>query len=259
MKRNLLAILYLSLCSITLLAQEQSTLMLSNGLTFLGTPYVANTLDVNPQEELVINCDEVDCTTFVEYALAMTLAAENVNSINENDFIAWVQKIRYRDGKINGYPSRLHYFSDWIENGIRYGYLTDITSKQSPYIMKSEINFMSSHPELYKQLTDSPQNLAEIKDIEQSLSEKEVRYLPKEKLPINGLPWIQNGDIIAITTNIPGLDICHVGIAFYIQGKLCLLHASSSEEKVLVSRIALAYMMKSNEKWTGIRVIRAKK
>lgn len=249
----------LSLLCIALYAQEQSTLMLSNGLKFLGTPYIAHTLDVNSQESLVINCDEVDCTTFVEYALAMTLAAENVNTINENDFIAWVQKIRYRDGKIDGYASRLHYLSDWIQNGVCQGFLTDVTYKQSPHMLRKEINYMSTHPNLYKQLLRSAQDMNKIKAIEKNLSEKEIHYLPKDKLPINGLPWIQNGDILAITTNTPGLDICHVGIAFYVQGKLCLLHASSSEKKVLVSCIALSHMMKSNEKWTGLRVIRVKK
>ena len=37
-----------------------------------------------------------------------------------------------------------------------------------------------------------------------------------------------NGDIIAITTKMPGLDIAHVGIAEYKEGKLHLLHASST-------------------------------
>ena len=37
---------------------------------YLGTPYVANTLEDEGSEELVINKQEVDCTTFVEYVLA---------------------------------------------------------------------------------------------------------------------------------------------------------------------------------------------
>ena len=48
-----------------------------------------------------------------------------------------------------------------------------------------------------------------MKKIEQSLSGKEIHYLPKAKLPADGLPWIKDGDIIAITTNTPGLDVAH--------------------------------------------------
>ena len=86
-----------------------------------------------------------------------------------------------------------------------------------------------------------------------------MHYLPKNKLPYNGLSWIKNGDIIAITTNIPGLDVAHMGLAFYADGKLTLIHASSSDGKVAASTIALSQMLKNNANWTGIRVLRMKK
>lgn len=56
-----------SLLAGTVAAQE-SSLVLSNGLGFVDTPYKAGTLEVDDTEDLIINCDEVDCTTFVEYA-----------------------------------------------------------------------------------------------------------------------------------------------------------------------------------------------
>lgn len=62
-----------SLLAGTVAAQENS-LVLSNGLGFVDTPYKAGTLEVDDTEDLIINCDEVDCTTFVEYALAMPSA-----------------------------------------------------------------------------------------------------------------------------------------------------------------------------------------
>lgn len=45
-------------------AQETGNAMLKYGLNFLKTPYVAHTLEVNEEEKLVVNFDEVDCTTF---------------------------------------------------------------------------------------------------------------------------------------------------------------------------------------------------
>ena len=54
-------------------AQEADNAMLKYGLSFLKTPYVAHTLEVNDEEKLVVNFDEVDCTTFVEYVLALSL------------------------------------------------------------------------------------------------------------------------------------------------------------------------------------------
>ena len=180
--------------------------MLSNGIKYLDVPYVAHTLEADGPEELVINCDEVDRTTLVEYVLAETLTPKLADGdISESAFADNLQKIRY------------------------------------------------------KQLANSPENVAKMKKIEQSLSGKEVHYLPKAKLPADGLPWIKDGDIIAITTNTPGLDVAHMGIAFYADNKLLLVHASSTDKKVVVSKVPLSQMLKDNNKWTGIRVLRMKK
>lgn len=91
---------------------------------------------------------------------------------------------------------------------------------------------------------------------EKALSGKKVHWLPKGKLPDAGLPWIMDGDIIAITTNLPGLDVAHVGMAEYINGKLHLLHASSTLGKVVVSEEPLSQMLRNNKSWSGIRVVR---
>lgn len=40
---------------------------------FIGVPYVASTLEVNPDEELVVNLRQLDCTTLVENVVALTL------------------------------------------------------------------------------------------------------------------------------------------------------------------------------------------
>ena len=214
--------------------------MLSNGIKYLDVPYVAHTLEADGPEELVINCDEVDCTTLVEYVLAETLTPKLADGdISESAFADNLQKIRYRDGKIDGYTSRLHYIADWINNGVRNGFLQDVTGAMSPDTERLSISYMSSHPQLYKQLANSPENEA--------------------KLPADGLPWIKDGDIIAITTNTPGLDVAHMGIAFYADSKLLLVHASSTDKKVVVSKVPLSQMLKDNNKWTGIRVLRMKK
>ena len=260
--KTMITLLFSALCTATVNAQtsDNENAMLNNGIKFLDTPYVAHTLEVTDgEEELIINCDEVDCTTFVEYTLAMALSPTEDGQVAEGDFADKLQMIRYRDGKINGYTSRLHYIADWVNNGVRNGFLEDLTPTYSPHTQKVALSYMSSHPELYKQLSSSPQNVAKMKEIEKSLNGQECHYIPKDKLPFNGLPWIKNGDIIAITTNTPGLDVAHMGIAFYVDGKLSLLHASSKEKKVVVSTVALGQMLENNPSWTGIRVLRMKK
>ena len=223
--RRLLSII-ISLITVMAFAQQpvestsnESDPMLRIGKSYLGTRYVANTLDRNEVEQLVINTKEVDCLTFVEYTLAQALGSSFADNL---------QRIRYRDGIINGYPSRLHYTSDWIDNGLRNGFLTDVTARNSSHTTKLSLSYMSTHPKQYKKLVDSPENVTQMAEYEKALSGKTVSWLPKSELPENGLPWIMNGDIIAITTKLPGLDIAHVGIAYYVNGKLHLLHAGKS-------------------------------
>ncbi len=98
------------------------------GLSFMGTPYVAKTLEIGDEEALVINFQGLDCTTYVENALAFS----NLLFLGKSDFDSFtnvLENIRYRDGKLNGYASRLHYFSEWISNNQKMGYLKDITKE----------------------------------------------------------------------------------------------------------------------------------
>lgn len=240
-------------------AAQETNAMLNNGLKLIGVPYVANTLEVNNDEDLVVNCDEVDCTTFVENVLAMSLCPTQGAEMSEADFMKNLQQIRYRDGKIDGYTSRLHYMTDWINDNIRKGLIEDITKKYSPATMTVQLSYMSTHPEQYKQLKASPENVAKMAGYEKALSGQEIYYVPKELIPEKGLQWIKNGDIIAITTNTPGLDISHVGIAIYIKDELHLLHASSLQKKVIVQEQNLRKQLDSKNTWTGIRVLRMKK
>ena len=135
-----------------------------------GTKYVANTLDQDEKETLVIRTDAVDCLTFVEYTLAQALGSSFADNL---------QKIRYRDGIINGYPSRLHYTSEWIENGVRHGFLTDITAKNSLHTNKLALSYMSAHPWQYKKMADSPENVLQMAEHEKAISGKVVHWLPK--------------------------------------------------------------------------------
>lgn len=242
--------------------------------SYLGTPYVANTLENDGEESLLINLKEVDCLTLVEYTLAQALCSssgslekESSNSLIKDSspvdsssdvslFAHNLQKIRYRNGIIDGYPSRLHYTSDWIDNGIRQGFLQDVTAEHSPNTLTLSLSYMSTHPQLYKKLADSPENVTRMAEQEKAITGKVVHWLPKSKLPEAGLPWIMDGDIIAITTKLPGLDIAHMGIAKHVDGNLHLLHASSILGKVVVSDEPLNHLLNNKKSWTGIRVIR---
>ena len=237
--------------------------MMYFGKKFLGIPYVGHTLELGNEEHLIVNLRELDCTTFVETVAALSLCDKN-NQRTFEDYCRNLMKIRYRNGVMNGYPSRLHYFTWWGEDNERLGVVRDITPVSEPWgpytaVQVIHINYMSQHPTLYKQLKNHPKFVPIIKALEDDTNGKSFRYIPKQNLnwkQTTSLGMIHDGDIVAMLTDKDGLDTRHIGIAFWQKGRLHLLHASSLYKKVLMSKETFYEYEMKQPKHTGIRVWR---
>ena len=224
----------------------------------LGVPYVAGTLDGNDEEQLVVHLDQLDCTTFVETVLALTIAHNQSEGNAFTNFKNALTFVRYRDGKLDGYASRLHYFSDWIKDNEHKGILREVTSESS-LAEKKELwlDFMSTHSSSYLPMTKDTSLVQQIAIQEKAWQGVMVSYLPKDKLNLSSAELkIKNGDILAITTNIKGLDVVHVGFAFWRGEKLHMLHASSVANKVIEDPLSLYEYSKIKKAHTGVRAIR---
>jgi len=223
------------------------------GTRFLGTPYEGKTLEQGDTEKLVVNVSGLDCTTFLENVVVMSRLAK-IDQCDFEDFLAELEHIRYRDGELQDYPSRLHYFTEWISNNEAKGIIKNITSSIGGETYAKKIDFMSTHRSAYAQLAvDSFYH--QIIEIEKNLNQKSHHYIPKEKLA-SVEKGIQNGDLIAITTSIGGLDISHTGIAIEQNGRIHLLHASTGSKQVEVSEKPLADYLIGNKRQNGIMVAR---
>jgi hypothetical protein len=233
---------------------QTGELVLKAGKFFLETPYVGQTLEKGDSEKLVINLRELDCTTFAEncLAIARTLQLKNPDF---KDFAEELERIRYRDGIRNEYPSRLHYFSDWIFNNDQKGVVKDISQEIAHTLVPNRVNFMSTHPESYPALKNNPRFVETIKDQENEISNRKAWYIPKDKLG-EFEKQLKDGDIIGLATNIEGMDISHVVIAINVEGRIHLLHASSRENKVVISSQPLETYLLNSKLATGIMVAR---
>jgi hypothetical protein len=224
--------------------------------SFLDAPYVGKTLEIGEEESLVVNVVEFDCTTLVETCLALAKTITSDKATLENYF-NWLRTIRYRDGILWGYESRLHYFSEWIRNNQKKGIVDDITLKLGGIEFPNEVYFMGTHPELYRQLRADSCMIERMKHLEELISKESYFYIPKEKVvSIEGK--LTEGMIIGITTNIKGLDIVHTGILVMKNNRIHLLHASSDEKKVVISDKPLSDYLLANKRQTGIMVLEIK-
>lgn len=217
---------------------------------FLGTPYVAHTLEVSDKEQLVINLREFDCVTYIETVIALAQTAKSDN-LSFESFANELQRIRYR-GNIDNYASRLHYTSDWVWQNEQNGILKNISKDLGGKKETKKIEFMSSHRGSYKHLKSDDEMLEQIKEMENNINNRKgFYYLPKNKISpkANLIPHMA---MIGFTTSIDGLDTTHTGFTYKKNGKLTFIHASSAEKKVVIDKKTLSDYCAPQKSCTGV-------
>jgi len=228
-------------------------LIVAIGKSFVGTPYVSATLENGSEEKLVVNLRELDCTTFVENVLAFSRTVKS-GKTDFDSFVSELLKIRYRNGIRAGYPSRLHYFSEWISNN-QQKRIVDGSINHNGQKIEKPINYMSTHPADYPVLKEHPELIPLIAKQEKELCKQEFWYFPKAD-PANLYRNLKHGDIIALTSTIEGVDINHVGIIIKKENEFYLLHAPLSGKKVLISDGPITDFLKPASKNSGIMIAR---
>ena len=215
---------------------------------FMGTTYVASTLEIEP-EALTISLLKTDCILFVEMCscLALTIKSENPSFEKYCDNI---REMRYINGVVDGYASRNHYTSGWIIQNEQRGLMEEITLNVGGKESKQSFSFMSKNADKYDQLKKSPELIPAIKKVEESLNEHKYYSLPKNSIDLNK-DKIKNGDIVCFVSSLEGIDVSHVGFAYYVGKELHFIHASSSQMEVVIEKKTLQEYTK-----TGIRVVR---
>lgn len=248
------------ICKLLRQADRKAT-MLWIARQFMGVPYVAHTLEINNEEQLVVNTRQLDCTTLVETVTALKLCIDQ-DKRTWNDYLMALRNLRYRQGVLDGYPSRLHYFTDWIIDKQLMGFVTEVQQPNPPFsaVQKIAVSYMSEHPQAYQALKSHPQFVPVIRQQEKALTGKTYRYIPKSAVRNTKLlrQTVKDGDIIAITCNKRGLDIAHLGFAVWRNDGLHLLNASQLHKKVVEEPMTLYRYLQKHPTFTGIRIIRIK-
>lgn len=224
-----------------------------------GLPYVAHTLEVNKTEKLVVNLRQLDCTTYVENVFALYLCMKQ-EKLSFKDFCNNLYTMRYRGGAGVHYASRLHYFTDWIADNQSKGLCEEVQAPVPPFsaVQKINVYYMSAHPEKYKMLKENPKDVSKIAASEKKINGRTYRYIPKSAVRNTRLlrETVHDGDIIALTTTLKGLDIQHIGFAVWHADSLHLLNASSLRHKVVEEPQLLYNYLLKQKTMTGMRIIR---
>ena len=116
------------------------------------------------------------------------------------------------------------------------------------------VDFMTTHTEAYRQLADEA-NVASVRRAEETLTAAGRTYVPQERIE-SVADRIRDGDIIAATSTVAGLDVAHTGLALWVDGTLRLMHAPLVGDSVQISEITLAERIRGIDGQDGIIVAR---
>lgn len=202
-------------------------IMTALGERFARSPYAAGLLDEPDEETLICRLDAFDCVTFVEATLALARAVR-MHDYAYPTYANLIREQRYRGGEMEGYCSRLHYFTDWIADNERRGTVENITEEIGGTEYDKEISFMSENRESYPRFAANDSLFQCIQEGEDRLRDMELFYIPQDRIA-DSYDELKDGDIIATATHIEGLDVTHTGLAYDNEdGTMGLLHASTS-------------------------------
>jgi hypothetical protein len=113
----------------------------------------------------------------------------------------------------------------------------DRTAELGGIPLHKTLNFMSSNWQKYPRLKNNEANrqciLVMEKQIALETRSHPLQYIPSSKIR-SIYPLLKAGDIIAVTTDIQGLDTTHTGFVYPTSNGIGLIHASPSG-KVKVS------------------------
>lgn len=233
--------------------QPMGKLVADAGRQLLGVAYEEQTLEHGKDEPLTIELEGLDCTTFAEAALAIARTLKT-NNADFSTFTHELENLRYREGKRDGYLSRLHYFSDWIYDNEQKGLICQ-AAKDFGQPLDLMVNFMSTHPESYPVLKKNPELISTLAEQEKVISARSYFFVPKDEVE-NKESNLREGDLVGLATNIKGLDVTHVGILVEVGGRIHLMHASTASNQVVVSDKPLADFLQAKKSYTGILVAR---
>lgn len=233
-----------------------SSAIIDVAMRFENVPYVAHTLE-DSIESLTINVHQFDCMTFVETVIAL-VQSTSVSNPTWRDFSRYLESIRYRQGVMDGYVSRLHYVADWIADNTYRGNLREITADiAGSSSMAKSLDYMTKNSKSYPAMADSVV-YAGIKKVEMGYRNHRIPYIKKELISKKSV-WVQlrDGDIMVILSKTNGLDASHIAFIKMIDGVPYLLHASSSEGKVVLTKESIKENFKHTGRTSpGVRILR---
>ena len=240
---------------------SMGALMVEIGRSLVGAPLESATPGSTPR--LDVDLRSFDELGFVEHAYALAVVARlgasspTVDRADvESQYERVLQTVRYRNGVMDGYASRLVYVSEWIADNDRKGLVDDMTRELGGSLERAPLDVRSSR--LAEDLTVmEPDVVDDMRRVEARLS-GQGRYVIREPELSVAITEIQDGDVIALASAMRGRDVAHVGLAVHVDGTVRLLYRPTQEGGVTISAKPIDQRIAASADEGGLIIARPK-
>lgn len=208
------------------------------------------------EEPLRVDLDRFECVSFIEESLAVARCGFRAEA-SADCFERELERSRYRGGRRDGYASRLHYFSDWIEDNEIRGRVRDLTASLGGTPVTRPFFHISRRVVARAPISEAAKAsfLAGIGREEARLGARPHVVLSRDAAPA-ALGGLDDGDILAFVYDRPGLLVHHAGFVLRVSGEPRLLHASSYHGRVVITASDVSsYLLRRPER-RGVIVAR---
>jgi hypothetical protein len=208
----------------------------------LGTPYVQGCLGEgstgNYDKDPLIDFNKVDCTTFCEQILALSISKDYQDAFRN------LQKIRYHNG-IKQFTSRNHFIlADWLPNN-RW-LLKDVTQEKGGPLCKEMVKDIDRSTFAASLGYDNVKGFVPPQVVS-------IYYLPKHHL-LTITSELKGSEIMVLITTRAGIFAAHMGFIIKNEdGSLSFRHASRINKKVIDEPLKkLSERLSMDEQLAGI-------
>jgi hypothetical protein len=195
-----------------------------------GSPYRANPLDdFGDREVCSVDLTSFDCVTFIETTLAFARMLKQ-GGRTPSDLLRQIGFIRYRQGSVGNFSTRLNYTTDWFVDNEKKHVLRLLFTLPGSQRFTQKVGFMSTHSDKYRQLVAHPELVEVIRRQEDEINHRSLKFVPLDKIAAVE-PLLHTGDIVGVCTNQSGLDIAHTGLVLRTEDGVAHFVDASSMKK----------------------------
>jgi hypothetical protein len=224
----------------------------------VGVPYV----QVTKEDSLgvaEIRLDGFDDFSFVNMVAALAKTATSPGHSRAKDLEMALEKLTFRRGEADGFPSRMVYGGDWIVDNRARGNVKELTEDFSNNFKTKSLDYVGRHRDEYVALKDSA-TYERQRMVEFGYRTFKIPHMKRESSEWKQVgPEIQDGDLIMLLTPEPDRDVWEMGYVVRRDDGLHFIHASERDGKVVEEPEVLGRYIKRHAKevygWRWIRIL----